>query len=166
MFAQGKDFHGYIDIDNICRRRNLLVTIIRFPDKSLDIPIKISNTVDVPFRLTVKPTMTLQFIRTVLGKTENELPDDSISELHFSIRPYATQNIRFPCLGKFLKNGDHVVLKLHFIKLDLDILRILIWCKTEILSLLTRQLFGQQITKSDKILKLFSSSKNKNVILR
>ena len=60
---------------------------------------KISNTVDVPFRLTVKPAMTLKFIRTVLGKTENELPEDSISELHFSIRPYATQNIRFPCLG-------------------------------------------------------------------
>ena len=65
--------------------------------------LKISNTVDVPFRLTVKPAMTLKFIRTVLGKTENELPDDSISELHFSIRPYATQNIRFPCLGNSFK---------------------------------------------------------------
>merc|ERR1711953_315073 len=63
--------------------------------------LKISNTVDVPFRLTVKPAMALKFIRTVLGKTENELPDDSISELHFSIRPYATQNIRFPCLAGF-----------------------------------------------------------------
>jgi len=40
--------------------------------------LKITNTVNVPFRFKVKPTMTLQFIRTVLGKTERELPDNSI----------------------------------------------------------------------------------------
>ena len=78
----------------------LVLDIRTSPAKFL---LKISNTVDVPFRLTVKPTMTLKFIRTVLGKTENELPDDSISELNFFIRPYATQNIRFSCLGKFSK---------------------------------------------------------------
>ena len=40
--------------------------------------VKISNTVDVGFRIRVKPTMTLQIIRTVLGKTDRELPDNSI----------------------------------------------------------------------------------------
>ena len=77
--------------------------------------LKISNTVDVPFRLTVKPTMTLKFIRTVLGKTENELPDDSISELNFSVRPYATQNISFSCLGIISKISKSGVSKIPFL---------------------------------------------------